>query len=315
MEFLTIEIEDLPGVGPATVNRLREAGHETIESIAVATVKELAAAASIGETTAEKIIEAARGKLQVGFKSGTQMLEERRNIGRITTGCINLDNLLEGGIETKSICEFFGEYRTGKTQLAHQLCVTVSSPPEEGGLGGTACYIDTEGTFRPERIIHISERFGVDAKVVLDNMSVARAYNSDHQMLLAEQAEKLVKDNNMKLVIVDSLTSHFRAEYVGRGTLSERQQKLNKHIHQLLALAEIHNVALVVTNQVMSRPDILFGDPLAPIGGHIVGHAATTRIYLRKSKGDRRIARIVDSPLLAEGEAVFAIRQTGIEDP
>ena len=311
---MSFELEDLPGVGPATINRLREAGLETVEAIAVTSVKELAAAVSIGENTAEKIIESARGKLQVGFKSGTEMLEERRNIGRITTGCSNLDNLLAGGIETKSICEFFGEFRTGKTQLAHQLCVTVHLSPKDGGLEGSACYIDTEGTFRPERIVHMCEHFGVDSKVILDNMSVARAYNSDHQMLLAEQSEKLVK-GNIKLLIVDSLTSHFRAEYVGRGTLSERQQKLNKHIHKLLALAEIHNIAVVVTNQVMSRPDILFGDPLAPIGGHIVAHAATTRLYLRKSKGDRRIARVVDSPLLAEGETVFSIRQAGIEDP
>lgn len=312
---MTSELDDLLGVGPTTINRLRDAGLETIESIAVTSMKDLAATAGIGENTAAKIIEAARGKLQVGFKSGTQMLEERMNIGHITTGCSNLDNLLGGGIETKALNEFFGEYRTGKTQLAHQLCVTVHLSKDKGGLEGNACYIDTEGTFRPERIKHVADRFGVDAKDVLDNMSVARAYNSDHQMLLAEQCQQLIKEKNIKLCIVDSLTSHFRAEYVGRGTLSERQQKLNKHIHQLLALAEVHNIALVVSNQVMSKPDLLFGDPTAPIGGHIVAHACTTRVYLRKSKGDRRIARIVDSPLLAEGEAVFAIRQTGIEDP
>lgn len=312
---MTSELDDMPGVGPATINRLRDAGLKTIEAIAVTSIKDLAATAGIGENTAAKIIEVARGKLQVGFKSGTQMLEERLNIGRITTGCANLDNLLEGGIETKALSEFFGEYRTGKTQIAHQLCVAVQLPKERGGLEGTACYIDTEGTFRPERITHIAERFEVNAKEVLDNLSVARAYNSDHQMLLAEQCQQLVKEKNIKLCIVDSLTSHFRAEYVGRGMLGERQQKLNKHIHQLLALAEVHNIALVVSNQVMAKPDLLFGDPTAPIGGHIVAHACTTRIYLRKSKGDRRIARVVDSPLLAEGEAVFAIRQTGIEDP
>jgi len=312
---LSLGVDDLPGVGPATVSRLLDAGLDTVESIAVTSVKDLAATAGIGENTAAKIIEAARGKLQVGFKSGTQMLEERRNIGRITTGCANLDNLLEGGIETKALSEFFGEYRTGKTQIAHQLCVTVHLPEDKGGLNGNACYIDTEGTFRPERVIHIAERFGVDPTEVLDNMSVARAYNSDHQMLLSEQCQQLVKEKDIKLCVVDSLTSHFRAEYVGRGTLGERQQKLNQHIHQLLNLAEVHNIAVFVANQVMAKPDLLFGDPTAPIGGHIVAHACTTRVYLRKSKGDRRIARIVDSPLLAEGEAVFSIRQTGIEDP
>ncbi len=158
------------------------------------------------------------------------------------------------------------------------------------------------------------EKEDLEIDSTLQNIVYARAYNSDHQILLVEESPAIIKEKNIKLVIVDALTSYFRSEYTGRGTLAERQQKLNKHLHQLLRLAEVHNLAVVVANQVMARPDMFFGDPTAPVGGHIVAHACTTRVYLRKSKGDRRIARVVDSPCLPEAEAVFVIKEEGIAD-
>ena len=194
------------------------------------------------------------------------------------------------------------------------MAVNVTKPVEDGGLGATSIYIDTENTFRPERIIQMSEGQGLDGKEILSKIRVARAFNSHHQMLLAEKAMEIAKEHNVRCLIVDSLTAHFRAEYVGRGALADRQQKLNKHMHDLQRFSDLNNALVVVTNQVMAKPDAFFGDPTRPIGGHIVGHAATFRIYLRKSKGQKRIARLIDSPNLPEGEAVFSIVEEGVID-
>jgi len=309
------KIDDLPGVGPATADKLREAGYLDVMTIAVASPRELSDAADIGESTASKIILKARKEADVGkFETGVTLLEKRSKVGRITTGSKNFDELIGGGFETQSIVELFGEYGSAKTQLAHQLCITVQLPKDKGGLEGHAFYIDTENTFRPERIVQMAEAFELDSDEVLENIHVARAYNSSHQMLLVEKVMELSKESSSRLLIVDSLTAHFRAEYVGRGALADRQQKLNKHMHDLLRWSDLNNGAVCVTNQVSAKPDAFFGDPTRPIGGHIVGHTATFRIYLRKSKGPKRIARLIDSPHLPEGEAVFTINENGIRD-
>ncbi len=308
------KIEDLPGVGPSTAEKLYAAGYNTLESIAVASPLELAEVAGLGETQALKIINAAREALDMGWMSAEDLLKRREEVGKITTGSSNLDELLGGGIETQAITEFYGKFGSGKTQICHQLAVNVQLPFEKGGLNGSALYIDTENTFRPERIISMAKGVGLEPSEALKRIFVARAYNSDHQMLLAEKAKEIIEDHNIRLIVVDSLTAHFRAEYVGRGKLAERQQKLNRHIHTLQRLADAHNLAVVVTNQVMAKPDILFGDPTEPVGGHVMGHAATYRVYLRKGKGEKRIARLVDSPHLPEGEVVFEITAEGIRD-
>jgi len=313
-------IEDLPGVGPATAEKLKEAGFDSIEEIAIASPTELATAAEMGENTASKIISAARKAADIGnFETGEILLERRKNIERITTGSKTFDELIGGGVETQSITEVYGEYGCGKTQIVHQLCVNTQLPKEEGGLNGSVIMIDTENTFRPERITQMATSMKLDTNDVLKNIYVARAYNSNHQILLMDKAIDMAKeikdsDKPAKLLIVDSLTAHFRSEYVGRGTLAERQQKLNKYMHNLLQFGNLYNAAILVTNQVMSKPDTFFGDPTRPIGGHVVGHTATFRIYIRKSKGDKRIARLVDSPNLPEGEAVFRITPEGIKD-
>jgi len=315
------DLEDLPSVGPAIAERLREAGFSTIESIAVASPAEISAAAEIGEATAAKIISAARKFAEIGgFETGEIILERRKKVGKITTGSRELDRLLGGGVETQAITEFFGEFASGKTQICHQLAVNVQLPRDTGGLEGSVIVIDTENTFRPERIVQMAESKGLDPKEVLKNIYVAQAYNSNHQMLLVDQAKELANKfkkegkKPVKLLIVDSLTSHFRAEYVGRGTLADRQQKLNRHLHDLMRFGELFNAAIVVTNQVQARPDAFFGDPTKPVGGHIVAHTATFRIYLRKSKGELRVARLIDAPHLPESEAVFRITERGVED-
>jgi len=315
-----MELEELPGVGSATAEKLREAGYHSVEAIAVATPAELAAAAEIGEAVAAKIISAAREAVDIGgFETGEKILERRKSIRKLTTGSKALDSLLGGGIETQAITEFYGEFGSGKTQIAHQLAVNVQLPEEQGGLNGSAIIIDTENTFRPERIAEMATAVGLEPEEALRNIHVARAYNSNHQMLLVEKATELaeeLKDTEkpVRLLIIDSATAHFRTEYVGRGTLADRQQKINKHLHDALRFGDLFNAAVMITNQVQARPDVFFADPTKPVGGHIVAHTATFRVYLRKSKGEKRIARLVDSPYLPEGEVVFAVVKEGIRD-
>jgi len=185
-----------------------------------------------------------------------------------------------------------------------------------GGLESGVIFIDTEGTFRPERIIQICARYGndINTEELLSRINVGRAYNSDHQMLLVLESPKIITKNKVKLLVVDSLTSHFRAEYTGRGTMLERQQKLNKFLHQLLRVADVYDIAVVATNQVQTKPDVLYGESIFPVGGNIVAHSCTTRVFLRKGKGEKRIARVIDSPYIPETEAIFLITKNGIED-
>ncbi len=308
-------IEDLPGIGPKTAEKLREAGYVTVEKIAVSPPKDLCELADIGETIAQKIIEAAKEMAEVGgFITAEELAEKRKSIGFITTGSKDLDGLLGGGVETQAITEVFGEFGSGKSQLAHQLCINVQLPVDKGGLDSAAIFVDTENTFRPQRIVQMAEGKGLDPAVAMKNIRVARAFNSSHQILLVEKSEELLRQGNTRLLVIDSLTASFRAEYIGRGTLAERQQLLNKHLRTLHELADLYDVAVFVTNQVSARPDVFFGDPNQPIGGHVLGHSATMRLYLRKSKKGQRIARLVDSPHLPEGEAIFVVSEEGIGD-
>jgi DNA repair protein RadA len=314
-EKKAVALEDLPGVGPTTAEKLREAGYTDLMELAVASPGDVAEAAEIGTQVAQHIIGEARRQADVGsFEIGTTLLERRKTLGRISTNSKSLDELLGGGIETQAITEFAGEFGSGKTQLGHQVAVNVQLPASQGGLEGEVVYIDTESTFRPERIVDMAKALGIEPELALSRIHIARAFNSNHQMLLVSKAQELARTKPIKLVVVDSLTAHFRAEYAGRAELAPRQQLLNKHLHELLRFADTYNAAIIVSNQVSARPDILFGDPTRPIGGNIVAHAATYRVYLRKSKPPKRIARLIDSPNLPEGEAVFSVTSEGIRD-
>ena len=308
------KITDLPGVGSSTAEKLEEAGFETLMSIAVATPGELIEASGLGEATAKKVINVARNKLDLGFETGDMIMKKREQIIRISTGSENFDKLIAGGFETGAISECFGEFGSSKSQIAHVLAVRAQLPLDQGGADGNVLFIDGESTFRPERIIQIAEAIGIDPQEALKRIKVARAFNSDHQMLLLDKCEKIVKEDNIKLIIVDSLTSHFRADFSGRGQLADRQQKLNRHMHAMMRLASSYNLAVYVTNQVMSKPDMFFGDPTAAIGGNIVGHNSQTRLYLRKGKKGSRVAKLIDSPYLPDGEAIFRVTDAGIID-
>ncbi len=293
-------ITELPGIGPQSAEKLLQAGYRTLESIAVASPMELVEAAGLGEITAAKAINAARESLEMGYETADKIQQRRETIGRLSTGSKEVDALLGGGIETQSITEVYGQYASGKTQWAFQLSVMSQLPKEQGGLDGNVLYIDSENSFRPERIVQIANAKGLDAQKALKNIFVARAYNADHQMLLAEKAHELVKEKNIKLVIIDSLTAQFRAEFTGRGHLADRQQRLNRHMHTLQKLAEMNNVVLLVTNQVMSRPDIMFGDPTTPIGGHIVGHACLDgETLIQTADGSLKELKDVQQPILS----------------
>lgn len=306
-------LSDLPGVGPATIERLQEAGFQDVIAVAIATPGELIETTGMNEIAARKIINAARNNCDMGFQSGEDILKKRELVQKISTSSKSFNDLVGGGFETGAIVECFGEFGSGKTQIGHILSVQTQLLDEKDPV---TVYIDTENTFRPERIKDIATGLGLDPDKVLKNIRVARAFNSDHQMLLAEKVEDLIKNQglNVKLVVVDSLTAHFRAEFIGRGTLAERQQKINKHMHILLKLADMNNLCVYVTNQVQADPAQFFGDPTKAIGGNIVAHASTFRIYLRKGKKGSRVAKLIDSPSHPEGEANFTLESTGLKD-
>ena len=310
------KITDIPGIGPGSAAKLEAAGIYDLMGLAVMGPSELSELAGLGEAAARKAIQAARKMMNLGFSDGLEFAEKRKEIHKITTGSKNLDKLLGGkGIESKAITEAYGAFGSGKSQLGFALAVNVQLPVEKGGANGKAVLIDTEGTFRPERIKQYAEGIGANPDKVLKNILIARAFNSDHQILLADKIAELIKEGEpIRLIIIDSLTAHFRAEFAGRGQLADRQQKLNKYLHNLMKIAEQCNVAVYVTNQVMANPAMMFGDPTTAIGGNIVGHASTYRIYLRRGKKDSRVAKLIDSPNLPDNETVFMITESGLKD-
>ena len=310
------KITDLPGIGPAAASKLEAAGIFDLMGLAVLGPAELSELAGVGEAVARKAIQAARKMMDLGFSDGLEFAKKREEIYTITTGSKNLDNLLGGrGVETKAITEAYGAYGSGKTQLGLVLAVNVQLPKEKGGANGKAVFIDTEGTFRPDRIKQIAEAIGANPEKVLKNIFVARAFNSDHQVLLLDKITEMIKNGEpIRLMIIDSLTAHFRAEFAGRGMLADRQQRLNKYLHNLMKLAEQHNIAVYVTNQVMANPAMMFGDPTVAVGGNIVGHASTYRMYFRRGKSGSRVAKLIDSPNLPDNECIFFITTGGLKD-
>jgi len=310
------ELTDLPGIGPAVSAKLESAGVFDMMSLAVMSPGVLSDTAGVSSAVARKAIQAARDILDLGFTTGIEYAKKRENICHITTGSKNFDGLLGGkGVESRAITEAFGAYGSGKTQLGLTLAVNAQLPLDKGGVNGKVVFIDTEGTFRPKRIKQIAEGLGASPEKVLKNIFVARAFNSDHQILLLEKVGEMIKGGEpIKLMVVDSLTAHFRAEYAGRGQLADRQQKLNRYMHELMKLAETHNLAVYVTNQVMANPAQLFGDPTTAIGGNIVGHASTYRLYLRRGKKDSRVVKLIDSPNLPDNETIFFLTDNGVVD-
>ncbi|GKV19676.1 hypothetical protein SLEP1_g29902 [Rubroshorea leprosula] len=334
------------GINAGDVRKLQDAGIYTCNGLMMHTKKHLTGIKGLSEAKVDKICEAAEKIVNFGYITGSDALLKRKSVIRITTGSLALDELLGGGIETSAITEAFGEFRSGKTQLAHTLCVStqdlegLTCPPRisesvtrfcfqpnelasiyglyanlaflwqlptnmKGGNGKVA-YIDTEGTFRPDRIIPIAERFGMDPGAVLDNIIYARAYTYEHQYnLLLGLAAKMAEEP-FRLLIVDSVIALFRVDFTGRGELAERQQKLAQMLSRLTKIAEEFNVAVYMTNQVIADPGggVFISDPKKPAGGHVLAHAATIRLMFRKGKGEQRVCKVFDAPNLPEAEAI-----------
>mmetsp|Transcript_318 Transcript_318/g.581 ORF Transcript_318/g.581 Transcript_318/m.581 type:complete len:344 (+) Transcript_318:27-1058(+) len=317
-EISTIAIEELieHGINKADITKLQGAGIRTVKGVLYEKKKNLCEIKGLSEAKIDKIIAAANKLVNMGFITGKDAEKERQNVFRVSTGSKELNDLLQGGIESRSITEIFGESRTGKTQLVHTLCVTSQLPKEHGGGGGKVVFIDTHGSFRPERIKQIAGKYGLDGDQVLSHIDMCQVHTSDHQMEVVEQCSELLCTGEYALLIVDSLTGKFRSEYSGRGELSVRQINISKHMNKLKTLANEYNIAIVCTNQVVANPDGMFAAAgPKPIGGHIVAHNSTTRISLRKGRGEIRIAKIYDSPNIAESEVQIAIREDGIGDP
>lgn len=314
-----MELSELDGIGPATKEKLKEAGIESVLDLAASLPGELVERAGLTSEKANAMIYVAQRKLTENglidkeFIPAIEELERRSQMIKCTTGSKNLDNLLGGGIETRCITEFYGEFGSGKSQICHTLSVMAQQSRESHGLAGAVIYIDTEGTFRPERVKQIAESRGLDSEEVLKNLVLCKVYNASHLELIARSLGKYIEKFGAALVIVDSIISLHRAEFVGRGSLAERQQRLNTLVHRLLRVAEIYNVAIVVTNQVQSTPDSFFGDPTKPAGGNVIAHACTYRVYLKKSGADR-VAVMVDSPYHAYSDARFQVTPKGVED-
>jgi len=289
-----------------------------VEAVAYAPKKDLIAIKGISEAKADKLLQEASKIVMMGFKSATEIHQMRANIVYVTTGSKELDKLLGGGIETGSITEIFGEFRSGKSQLCHTLAVNCQLPISMGGAEGRCLYIDTENGFRPKRLIAVAERYKMKGDIVLDNVACARAYNTDHQSQLLIQASAMMTEARYALLIVDSATGLYRTDYTGRGELAARQLHLARFLRMLLRLADEHGIAVVITNQVVAQVDgaasMFGGDQKKPIGGHILAHSSTTRLYLRKGRGETRICKVYDSPCLPESEATFAINADGIGD-
>jgi DNA repair protein RadA len=306
------------------LHELKGVGIESISNLAATTAPELLedyysnydnAARGIDiETISHAIVKAKQkliedGLLQKDFTSAEDMLELRKRLDKITTGSESLDSFLEGGIETQALTEIAGEFGSGKSQLCYTLCATTNMSNENNGV----IFIDTENTFRAERIHQIAESRGLDAEEILKRISVCRIYFSSHLEAIVRSLAKYIEQFRARLVIIDSIISLHRAEFAGRETLAERQQRLNTLLHKLKRLADIYNIAIVYTNQVQAQPDDFFGNSMRAAGGNIMGHASTYRIFLRKA-GHNRIATMLDSPYHEYGQIKFSIGENGVQD-
>uniref|UniRef100_A0A8B9IV57 DNA meiotic recombinase 1 n=1 Tax=Amazona collaria TaxID=241587 RepID=A0A8B9IV57_9PSIT len=308
----------------ADIKKLKSVGICTIKGIQMTTRRALCNVKGLSEAKVDKIKEAANKLIEPGFLTASEYSEKRRMVFHITTGSQEFDKLLGGGIESMAITEAFGGVRKYFSCfflfiLYEFTVVTAQLPGPNGYTGGKIIFIDTENTFRPDRLRDIADHFNLDHDAVLDNVLYARAYTSEHQMeLLDYVAAKFHEEAGIfKLLIIDSIMALFRVDFSGRGELAERQQKLAQMLSRLQKISEEYNVAVFVTNQMTADPGATMtfqADPKKPIGGHILAHASTTRISLRKGRGELRIAKIYDSPEMPENEATFAITAGGIGD-
>ena len=310
-------IEELPNTTRATIEKLKNIGIYTVQHLSMFTVDELTAY-DITPETAARVLRKARSLLKDSPRvySLKTFSHYKSCLPRLKIHVNAIDNMLKGGLEPRAIYEFAGEFGAGKTQLCHQLAVTVQLSYDKGGVSGAAFYIDTEGTFTPSRIEAIARRFNIDIDYVFSNIYVVQPKTVDDLVeCIKTDVVRYIEDHNVKLVIVDSLIGLFRAEYPGRENLALRQQRLNYALDWLSRVGKTYNVFIVVTNQVMDVP-MGFGAQ-RPAGGNVMAHGATHRFLLYKvgRESGLRAIEVLDSPALPEGMSVrFRITERGLED-
>lgn len=311
------EISDIPGIGPTTEEKLKNHGYSEVINLSVAVPRTVSEITGMSEVACRKIIQCAREMMHMDFKNGKDVdKKQEEDTKYLSFGCKPLDDLTKG-LRTGWITEAYGAWGSSKTQIAFQLCVTAQLPEDKGGFGDDAkiVYVDTENTFVTSRIRQIAKAKGLDPEKVLSNILYIRVFNSDHQIFAAQEINKLLqKKENIKLIIVDSLTAHFRSDFSGRGELYDRQSSLNRHMRYLANLSTQYDLVVFVTNQVMSNPAGIYGDPTVAVGGNILGHNSTTRLYLRRAAKGTRVAKLVDSPNLADGECTYIVTNDGLEE-
>lgn len=307
--------KQIQGVGDAMAMKLVEAGYFSLEEIGAATIGDFMDRTGKSKSAAEKLISKARGMCNLGnMECAYDLIDKEKNMQKLTTGSKTYDELIGGGYNTGIVTEIHSINGHGKTQTCLTAAVMATRPVEEGGLDTNVIYMDTENTFKANRIAEIAEARGYDVKEVLSKIFVIKVYNASHQIVAMDKVRERCKEAKSRLLIVDSVICHFRAEYCGRGTLAERQQLLNKHIAELKAYAIANDAVVIVTNQMASRPDAFFGNPNAPTGGNVLQHACAYRIYIRAGKAGKRVIRLVKSPDLPEGECVVTINNKGVCD-
>ena len=312
-----IDLEDLDGVGPKTAQLLRSKGILSVRHLALFNPEELIELTDMTPDRVEKILRSAReavfGANRVS--RAADLAKNLENVTRLKTNVRAIDELLQGGLEPKAIYEFAGEFGTGKTQLCHQLAVTVQLGQDKGGVGGAAVYLDTEEAFSPSRIINIARRFDLDPNEVLGNIYVIKVVNAaDLEDRIKLDVVKLVEQANVKLIIVDSIIALYRAEFRGRERLAERQQRLNYILDWMMRIAKAYNVYVVLTNQVLDVP-MGYIEIKRTAGGNVLAHAVTHRLFLKKSREDIKVMEVLDSPRLPyKASAMFRITDRGVED-
>jgi DNA repair protein RadA len=306
-----LELEQIKALSKDIIGKLERKGITTLQALATFSIADLTEL-GLDEPTARQALRETWEKTGFGFIPA-QEIEKIRPKEFLTTGCKTLDTLLGGGILTREITELIGEYGTGKTQTEQTILTeNLGSHPD-----WRAIYLDTEMTFTIARVREIAKARGYDPEDIIKRIITVNAPASEQLLLSVDELPRLIKEN-VKLVFLDSLVGTFRSEYVGRELLWYRQQLINKLLRKLLTYASIFNLAVVVSNQVVSRPSIMYSGDIVeqnpPTGGHIVAHGCATRIYFRKAGASKRIAELIDSAWRPHGEAILKISEKGIED-
>lgn len=303
-------------VDASDILKLEQAGFGTVEAIARAPLKKIKAVHGLNELVAVEVKESSIKLCRTGIRKATEYEASQQLRSKLTTGCKEFDQILQGGLEVGRITEVFGSSDTGKTQLCHTLAISCQLPVSSGGLDGRCLYLDTAVTFRPERLRAIAARFDLSPDEALGKVDFARAHSTDHLLELLDDAVDLMMKEKFSLLIVDPATTLYRAEFTGRGVLAVRQQHMGQLLCKLQKLADDFKIVVVITNHVVANVDnLLSGGPKdKPGGGNVIAHASQTRLKLRKGARGRRICEVFNSALVPHSECLFTIGKGGFMD-